>query len=361
MSQADGYTFDAEFAHVLARESWALYGLGALFFVTRVFTKIQFLKRFDADDWVSVLAFGLYTGLLVTLNFIAQSGGSNLYDPGDEVHFTPKVIEDRIYNSKIVVVSEQFMLNVIYVLKCSVLLFYLRLTEGLPRQRVIRYVAISVAVAWVGTQICFFTACQPFSGYWAIPPPSAECTTLKIYGIVQAIFNIPTDLFMLCATVPVVYKLQVPLKQKVLIGGLFSLGIAVLIMAILAKAYNNSNYYSSGYMLWYIREASTATYVANLPHIWPLIRHIFPCLRNGTGKAYTTSNRYGGGATHTGAVTTIKSRARGDDDQILLNHIDLEAIQPGKILTTVEVRQEDEKAEESPHSSDSSTVQTPYV
>lgn len=74
------------------------------------FTKIQFLKRFDADDWVSVLAFGLYTGLLVTLNFIAQSGGSNLYDPGDEVHFTPKVIEDRIYNSKIVVVSEQVWL-----------------------------------------------------------------------------------------------------------------------------------------------------------------------------------------------------------------------------------------------------------
>ncbi|KAF4554602.1 Hypothetical protein D9617_4g003570 [Elsinoe fawcettii] len=358
MTGQDGYTFDEEFAGVLAKESWALFGVGALTFALRVFTKLWFLKRFDIDDYVSILAFGLYLGLLVTLNFIAQSGGSNLYDPGDEVYFTPKVISDRIYNSKIVVVSEQFMLCTIYALKASVILFYLRLTQGLPKQKIIRYVAISIILAFVGTQICFFTACQPFSGYWAVPPPSAECTTLRIYGIVQGVFNIPTDLFMLCATVPVIYRLQVPLKQKVLIGGLFSLGVVVLLMAVLAKAYNNSNYYSSGYMLWYIREASTATYVANLPHIWPLIRHVFPCLRGTTRANYTTSNQYGG--RRTGAVTTIKSQARGDDDQILLNKIDIEAMGQDKILTTVEVRQDDEKVTSS-DTSTPSTMQRAYL
>ncbi|KAF2227759.1 hypothetical protein BDZ85DRAFT_254809 [Elsinoe ampelina] len=342
MSAKDGYTFDQEFATVLAKESWALFAVGAVTFVLRVFTKLWFLKRFNADDYISLLAFGLYTGLVVTLNFIAQSGGSNLYDPGDEVYFTPQVIQDRIYNSKIVVVSEQFMLCTIYALKGSVIFFYLRLTQGLPKQKIIRYVAISILLAFIGTQICFFTACQPFQGYWAIPPPSEECTTLRIYGIVQGVFNIPMDLFMLCATVPVIYRLQVPLKQKILIGGLFSLGIVVLLMAVLAKAYNNSNYYSSGYMLWYIREASTATYVANLPHIWPLIRHVFPCLRGTTRANYTTSNQYGAGR-RTGAVTTIKSQARGDDDQILLSKIDIEAMGSDKILTTVEVRQDDEK------------------
>ncbi|PNS14322.1 hypothetical protein CAC42_6835 [Sphaceloma murrayae] len=342
MTVQDGYTFDDEFARVLARESWTLFGFGAVFFVLRVFTKLRFLKRFNADDYVSVLAFGLYLGLIVTLNYIAGSGGSNLYDPGDELQFTPKVIKTRVYNSKIVVVSEQFMLNVIYVLKCSVLLFYLRLTAGLPRQRTIRYVALSVLVAWIGTQIAFFTACQPFSGYWAIPPPSAECTTLRVYGIVQAVFNIPTDMFMLCATVPVIYRLQVPLKQKIMIGALFSLGVVVLLMAILAKAYNNSNYYSSGYMLWYIREASTATYVANLPHIWPLVRAVFPFLRGGSGKMYTTGERYGGTG-QLGQVTTIRGRGKGDEDDLLDRGMDLEALPPGKILTTVEVKQDDEK------------------
>src|SRR5262245_47170052 len=60
---------------------------------------------------------GLYTGLIVCLNVIAQGGGSNLYPPEMEGTFTPDEIEDRIYGSKIVVVSEQAMLNVIYVIK----------------------------------------------------------------------------------------------------------------------------------------------------------------------------------------------------------------------------------------------------
>lgn len=33
-------------------------------------------------------------------------------------------------------------------------------------------------------------------------------------------------------------------------------------------------------MLWYIREASVAVYVANLPIIWPMLREWFPYLRN---------------------------------------------------------------------------------
>jgi hypothetical protein len=33
-------------------------------------------------------------------------------------------------------------------------------------------------------------------------------------------------------------------------------------------------------MFWYVREASTAVYVSNLPLIWPLLREWFPILRS---------------------------------------------------------------------------------
>lgn len=193
------------------------------------YTKIRFtgIRRFDWDDYVSILAFGLYTGLCVTLNYIATCGGSNL-DVGDYTTLSPSEIKSREYNSKVVVVSEQMMMNTIYSLKCCVLLFYLRITKGLPKQKVVKYVAATVLVAYLGTQLTFFTACHPFHGYWDIPVVHPQCVTLQIYGIVQGCLNIPTDAFMLFVTMSLVHKLQVPLKQKILIGGLFSLGIVVV-------------------------------------------------------------------------------------------------------------------------------------
>ena len=48
-----------------------------------------------------------YTGLIVSLNVIAQGGGSNLFPPEQISEFTRLDIEERTKGSKIVVVSEQ--------------------------------------------------------------------------------------------------------------------------------------------------------------------------------------------------------------------------------------------------------------
>ena len=44
---------------------------------------------------------------MICLNVIADGGGSNLYPPGTESTFTPEDIQERIYGSKIVIISEQ--------------------------------------------------------------------------------------------------------------------------------------------------------------------------------------------------------------------------------------------------------------
>lgn len=41
------------------------------------------------------------------MNVIASGGGSNLYEPGEDANFTEEDIKERIFSSKIVVVSEQ--------------------------------------------------------------------------------------------------------------------------------------------------------------------------------------------------------------------------------------------------------------
>ena len=48
-----------------------------------------------------------YTILIISLNVIVAGGGSNLFLPEEYAAFTPADIKERIFGSKIVIVSEQ--------------------------------------------------------------------------------------------------------------------------------------------------------------------------------------------------------------------------------------------------------------
>lgn len=127
MADQETTTFDSSFAHELSVESWTMYGVGMAIVALRMlvqsllmsrpyrtdefssFARLRYAgwKKLFADDYLIVLAAGLYTGLVVCLNVIADGGGSNLYPPGADENFTPEDIRERIYGSKIVLVSEQ--------------------------------------------------------------------------------------------------------------------------------------------------------------------------------------------------------------------------------------------------------------
>jgi hypothetical protein len=268
-----------------------------------------------------ILAAALYTALVVSLNVIAGGGGSNLYPPSLEGTFTQSQIQERIYGSKIVVVSEQAMLNLIYTVKSCMLVMYTRLTLGLATQRLVRHLALYVVLGWAASQVAFFAACRPFRGYWAMPPPDRQCATLERYAVVQAVFNISSDALMLFVPLPLVLRTTMPARQKAVLMAIFSMGLFVIVAALLTKVFNLSDVWDPSYMLWYVREASVAVYVSNLPMVWPLLREWFPCL-SGLTPGGTSSGRkrgvYGsrggtamGTGTRTGTGNGREERARG--------------------------------------------------
>lgn len=243
------------------------------------------------DDYLMVAAFSCYTALVVCLNLVVAGGGSNLFPPEEFSTFTQEDIDERIKGSKIVVISEQAMLNTIYTIKACMLIMYTRLTMGLRQQRMVKGIAIYVACGWVGTELAFFLACRPFAGYWAVPPPNPQCTTLENFAITQAVFNISSDLLMLGVMLPLLVQVNLPFRQKIALMLIFSMGSFVIIAALLTKIFNLSDLYSTIYMPWYVREASTAMYVANLPLIWPLLREWFPWLRQVSTGYRSTSDQ----------------------------------------------------------------------
>lgn len=78
-----------------------------------------------------VVAASFYILLITCLNLIAQSAGSALAFPGEDVmSFSDSEIKARELGSKIDLLAEVGMLNVIWVLKTCMLIFYHRLTYG---------------------------------------------------------------------------------------------------------------------------------------------------------------------------------------------------------------------------------------
>lgn len=80
---------------------------------------------------------------------------------------------------------------------------------------------------------------------------------------------------MLAVGLPMFLRLSLRLSKKVPLIGIFSLGVFVIIAAILNKVYSFSDPFSDEWVYWYVRESSTALIVANLPFVWLFYRKIF--------------------------------------------------------------------------------------
>lgn len=123
--------------------------------------------------------------------------------------------------------------------------------------------------------------------------------------ITATVFNISSDLMMLCIPLPMLMRAQLPIKRKIVLCCVFSLGVFVILAAILNRYYNFSQPFGSlTYLNWYIGEAATSVYVANIPLCWPLLRRAFnlssftssSAKRTATGSGLDTQSRFQGSA-----------------------------------------------------------------
>lgn len=111
-------------------------------------------------------------------------------------------------------------------------------------------------------------------------PRVDQCWSYFNYQIVEASFNISSDIFVLAIAIPILFKLQVPPLQRAILLTIFGMGIFIIAAALLTKLYSlYPPLLTYAYLNWYCREASVCIYVTNLPAIWTLLLDIFPVLR----------------------------------------------------------------------------------
>jgi len=227
---------------------------------------------------MGLLVTAAYTAIIVCANKYVRVG-SNLLPPDFDLGALSKYdLKRRRYGSKLVVVTEQSAIAVIWSCKACLLIMYHRLTRTALRNEniAIKILSAYVGLSFVIMEILYFAAwCRPVGQYWAVPTNSSQCNALINHRITKAVFNLSSDLIMLVIALQMLIRSLLPMKRKLILCGIFSLGIFVIIASIMNSYYSFRNPYKQTWVYWYVREASTAVLVANLPFTWTILREIF--------------------------------------------------------------------------------------
>ncbi|KAF2398115.1 hypothetical protein EJ06DRAFT_123778 [Trichodelitschia bisporula] len=305
-------------------ESIIWFSIGLVLFIGRLCSRRLLKgswKNLGLDDGLMVLTFVFYTVLLILLQ-LAIRHGTNQMQPHEipAVLADPAKIRDRIYGSKVIVGSNQAYLLTLWGTKSCMLALYYRMTANTSAQTVVKFVMGYTILWFLIIEITYLTICRPFSQYWAIIPSNPQCYNYNIGCILVTVGNVSSDLLMLGIPIPFVLHSQLPPMKQAALVGTFSLGLFVIVAAVLGKAYNFALPKVTIFLLWDVRETSTAVFVANLICLWPLARKLFgwrSFLRGTSGRQ------------------TGLSGGKADDGHIQMNHRDgygdLASVEDGRV------------------------------
>lgn len=141
-------------------------------------------------------------------------------------------------------------------------------------------IQVLMEVLWFGVW------CRPFSQYWAVPASespvrhnwiadtessSAQCSSGTNHLITNAVLNISSDMMIMAIPLPLVLAVKIPLKNKMVLGGLLFIGLFTVsrrhphyICARLWLAHPRL-LQRANWFLRYLRLRGTSTNLSNIP------------------------------------------------------------------------------------------------
>jgi hypothetical protein len=91
--------------------------------------------------------------------------------------------------------------------------------------KIAAYMATALAIIWaVASILMILTICRPLQKFWNITGPG-QCGDLVTALITFGVLDVTVDLIILLLPVPMVWRLQMPLVNKIGLGCIFAMGI----------------------------------------------------------------------------------------------------------------------------------------
>lgn len=181
-------------------------------------------SSYGADDWSMVVA------MILTAAFAASALLATTRFGGGQ-HTILMAETDPINFAKSVLASEVLYGPAIGAVKISTLLLFARIFPDRKFKRALWAIGIFLSIYTAILVIAAIFQCRPISGAWD-PTIKANCIQIKLVLMSIGGLNVLTDLFLLIAPLPQLWKLHIRNDTKYQLIGIFSIGGFATIVSI---------------------------------------------------------------------------------------------------------------------------------
>ncbi|KAK6506731.1 hypothetical protein TWF481_005190 [Arthrobotrys musiformis] len=293
----------------------SLLSLAVVAVVLRFYVRVWMMRPIwgvGGDDWGVSIALLFAIGLTtVQLNSTRYGYGMHIWDVKPEWIMPMRQMA--------------FCTQLLFVLcttttKLSILSFYLRLSAS-PTFRFLVYSGMAFALA-TGTSFLFVIIfqCTPINAYWDLTLPEAKCVNESAANIANAVINSLCDLYVFSLPIKDMLSLRLPLRQRISLVVLFSLGGVVCIAGwlrvwqltcVLKRTYDNTWYGPTMYILTAV-ECDVAILCGCLPALKPLMAKVVPGLRKFSLRRLSGAGLTAGSGSEKGKYNKGKGSEIGD-------------------------------------------------
>ncbi|KAI1125987.1 hypothetical protein F5Y10DRAFT_245851 [Nemania abortiva] len=266
-------------------EDFTLFAVGLVVTITRTFARVKQVgfKGLQGDDylvWLAMLIYAAETALAYSVGAVAMGLANNGMTVEQRRELDPNSAEyhTRVTGCKIQLSGWSTYSALLWTLKASLLVFYIRLTSGLGRKYLRRiYIGFALlAATYLSATLNLFLGCRPFYKYWQInPDPGDGCQPAVSTRIVwvYASLNILSDLYLLSIPIPMLWNTTLALPKKLGLIVLFSGGVFIIVCALIRAVLIVTDPIGGAQTAgsWAVRETFVAVITTNLPMVFPLI------------------------------------------------------------------------------------------
>ncbi|ELR07746.1 hypothetical protein VC83_02962 [Pseudogymnoascus destructans] len=310
-------------------ELWTLYAFGVAITSLRTFARVKAVgfRDLGADDFIVWIAILLYTTQSTLAYFAVNHGqglANNSMTDGQRAALDVNSEEYglRVFGSKIQLTGWTCYCCLIFTLKMAVLVFYVRLMEGLSNKFRIRiWVGFGIVLStFLASIITIYAACRPLHKYWQInPDPGNVCQGAIARPIVWVTFisSVLTDIYLIMIPIPMLWGTKLRMAKKIAMTMVLGAGLFVLVCSLLKTIFVivDAEHGAELAGRWGTREAFVSVITTNVPMIFPLVRAwLKPLLGSGLFSSHSPSKNPVGfrtiGGGYGGSNKTGGSRGR---------------------------------------------------
>ncbi|KAL8364687.1 hypothetical protein RB595_003796 [Gaeumannomyces hyphopodioides] len=263
-----------------------------IFTALRFYTRGTILKAIGTDDWAMLIATVFSIGNAICMTFEVKYGMGRHQEAVGE--------QEGVDQLKFLMGSVLLYNMGMNVVKLGFLFQYKRIFQDPVIQKICFWSTIGVCIWAVVQALLLSFACLPLK--FIVPSMEGKCLETLTTWYISSGTSMATDIAIFCIPLPSVWKLQLPIKQKIMVLGIFCLGFFVCIISVyrlftLHSAANSldPSWENIGAAIWSCIELNVSILASSLPTLRPLLARLLPGLGlSRASKDRSAYLRYGG-------------------------------------------------------------------